>query len=85
MMDCTGSMGCWIKTAQDKLKQIIDEIGIEYPKAKFRVVGYRNISDDADRFSIKDFNEDYDGMKSFIGSCSTTGGSDGPEDINGAM
>ncbi len=83
MMDCTGSMRSWIKTAQDKLKQIIDEIRIEYPKAKFRVafVGYRDISDGLNRFSIKDFSDDYDETKSFIGSCSAMGGADGPEVI----
>jgi hypothetical protein len=37
------------------------------------------------RFSIKDFSDDYDETKSFIGSCSAMGGADGPEDINGAM
>ena len=65
-------MSTWIERAKDTLKEIIDQV-IENCKEdgnlKVRVcfVGYRDIKDN-ERFTIKNFTEDIQMMKSFIES-----------------
>jgi len=68
--DCTGSMYSWIQRAKDTLHSIIDSVKAENTGIKVRVafVGYRDINDGKDRFSVIDFTEDLDSVKSFINS-----------------
>ena len=87
IIDCTSSMFTWIDRAKETLKTIIDNV-IESCDGNLKVrvsfVGYRDHCD-RDRFSIKGFTEDIQGMKAFIQATPATGGGDAPEDVVGGL
>ena len=59
-MDCTDSMGEWIKQCKDNLKNIVDAVKSKSkPKAKIRVgyIGYRDYYGDKKDFDIFPFSD----------------------------
>ncbi len=94
LLDCTASMGSWIQRSKDTLCTIIDSVKTTYTDLAVRVsfVGYRDIGI-VERFVIKDFSEDLEEVKLFIGkvdaNSSKEPGSkvrvDGPEDVQGGL
>ena len=60
-------MGAWIERSKDTLKTIIDSVKAANKDLRVRVcfVGYRDIKD-VPRFSLKDFTDNIDEIKSFI-------------------
>ena len=87
MIDCTGSMSCYIAQARDTVNAVIDSVKETYPHSKVRIaiVGYRDIEDGPKRFEIMDFCESVLDVKNFLNSLAAMGGGDGPEDVNGAF
>jgi hypothetical protein len=87
LCDCTSSMYSWIDKAKTTLKEIISNI-VKACCGNLRVrvcfIGYRDHGD-SPRFSIKDFTEDIDSVKSFIQGVSASGGGDAPEDVVGGL
>jgi len=67
LLDCTGSMGAWIQRSKDTLKTIIDSVKKTHEGLSVRVsfVGYRDF-EHKQRFSIMDFTEDLESVKTFI-------------------
>jgi len=86
IMDCTGSMSSWIRSATDEIKSIIDKIQEMHSGTHIRVsfVGYRDIKD-LERFAIHEFTDDIEGIKEFISRQVAKGGGDLPEDVAGAF
>jgi hypothetical protein len=89
IVDCTGSMSGWISQVKTELSNIIDFIQNNNPHSAIRVsfVGYRDhdVKEKTRKFSIHDFTEDINAMKSFIQSVTAHGGADGPEDVTGGL
>lgn len=79
-------MGSWIQRSKDTLNEIIDNVKAVNPELKIRVsfVGYRDIQDH-ERFSIYNFTENIDEIKTFIAKVSADGGGDFPEDVQGGF
>ena len=75
-------MASWIERSKNTLREIIDNVKSDNPTLKVRVcfVGYRDIKDHP-RFSIYEFTEDLEKVKTFIKGVSATGGGDFPEDV----
>lgn len=67
ILDCTASMGSWIKRAKDTINEIIDNIITQNPGIKINVafVGYRDINDSR-RFEVCEFSSDVHAVKLFI-------------------
>ena len=86
ILDCTGSMGSWIKAAKNEILSIIDFTMNQYFGIEIRVsiIAYRDIQD-AERFEIFDFSTDYQSAFQFIEQLVAKGGGDAPEDIAGAF
>ena len=87
IMDCTGSMEQWIERAQHTLTQIIDSVRAENEGLTVRVafVGYRDFTEGEKRFSLMDFTEDINVMKTFIKDQQAFGGVDWAEDVQGGL
>jgi hypothetical protein len=85
VMDCTGSMGCWIKACKERviciasqIKQIISEQG-HAAKVRMAFVGYRDYKDDGLTYdeagiNVCPFTEDVEVLKSFVGNEVASGG-----------
>ena len=87
ILDCTASMYSWIQRSKDTLKTIIDQVKAENPTLKVRVsfVGYRDFGDGNKQYSVIDFSENLDIVKSFISKQDASGGNDMPEDVQGGF
>jgi hypothetical protein len=87
VMDCTGSMGAWIKTAKEELLRIVDGIKSDENGAAVRVgfVAYRDWEDGIDRISTQPLTSDIASIQRFIQSQTAKGGGDTPEDVNGGL
>jgi 60 kDa SS-A/Ro ribonucleoprotein len=91
MLDCTGSMGCWIEESKKKLIAITEQISCWFPPdggeaAGLRVsfVGYRDIGDDGQHVVVKP-TSDYQEVLAVVQQQRPSGGGDTPEDIAGAF
>jgi len=86
VMDCTGSMGSWIKVTVEKILLIAEQARELYSNIILRIgfIGYRDI-DDNGRIEICDFSEDIESVRIFINRMRAYGGGDAPEDIAGAL
>eukprot|EP01043_Picozoa_sp_COSAG02_P011089 COSAG02_NODE_403_length_23058_cov_12.124134_6_plen_797_part_00 len=88
MLDCTGSMGCWIAESKKKLISITEQISCWFPDGEggLRVgfVAYRDIND-RDQYVIVDPTSNFDELLEAINAQSASGGGDTPEDIAGAF
>ncbi|CAF1339542.1 unnamed protein product [Adineta ricciae] len=79
LMDCTGSMGCYIDATKTQIGQLTDTISKLYdttPRLAF--IGYRDIDESIEQL---DFTDDVDAFKMFLNQVKATGGHDTCEDV----
>jgi len=86
VMDCTGSMGSWIRKAKESVRNIIERVSTECDsQVRFSCVGYRDHHGQGynkdDKFIVKghDFTRSVDKAKGYLDSFSAAGGRDYPE------
>lgn len=85
VMDCTASMGPWLKTARHEILNIIDYVEDRHPYADIAVafVGYRDHGD-AERILLHDFSDVPDLVR-FLHTVVARGGDDAAEDVAGGL
>lgn len=87
-MDCTGSMGSFIKEAQENIRAIADEI-VRQEKADLHLalIEYRDHPPEDTSFvtRVLDFTWSLRDMKTRLDACSADGGGDAPESVVDAM
>jgi hypothetical protein len=85
VMDCTASMGPWIKTARQQVLSIIRNVEARHPYADIAVafVGYRDHGDD-ERILLHDFS-DVPTLYAFLHTVVAKGGDDDAEDVASAL
>jgi len=82
VVDCTGSMGSYIKTAQENIQMIVQEIiASESANVRFAIIMYRDYppQDSSYITQIKEFTENIDEMKNYVNAMGASGGGDSPE------
>lgn len=87
-MDCTGSMGSYIKTAQQNIRDIVETIvASEKSNVNLALVEYRDHPPQDSTFVTRahDFTSSVSQMKSWLDSCSAQGGGDSPEAVADAL
>ncbi|RUP48868.1 hypothetical protein BC936DRAFT_143787, partial [Jimgerdemannia flammicorona] len=91
VMDCTGSMGCWIDAGKNQIYGIVQKIkddikGTTSQELKIRVsfVAYRDFGNVGHLDSI-DFTETVELVKNKIAAQRASGGGDEPEDVAGGL
>ncbi|CAF1291734.1 unnamed protein product [Adineta ricciae] len=87
-MDCTGSMGSYIKSATDNIRMIIDEIiAKEKVTIRLALVEYRDHPPQDSTFvtRVHSFTNTVTEMKGWLEQCSAQGGGDGPEAVADAL
>ncbi|KAM9971669.1 hypothetical protein ACTFIW_011652 [Dictyostelium discoideum] len=86
MMDCTGSMGSWIKESKEKIISLTGLLANSYVGLELNAsfIGYRDITD-SNRFEVVPFTTDMGYLASKINEVVPIGGGDTPEDIAGAF
>lgn len=85
VLDCTGSMGHWIRAAKTKIREIVNTTQTEHPNTDIEVglVGYRDY-DDEERFIIVDFTTPEAVMRR-LAPVAAEGGDDVAEDVANAL
>jgi hypothetical protein len=85
LMDCTASMGDWIRAAKDEIREIVRETHTTFPFTEFKVafVGYRDYGDE-ERFVVVPFTNVED-LLDEMESVYAVGGDDLAEDVAGGM
>ncbi|KAN0018915.1 hypothetical protein ACTFIU_008849 [Dictyostelium citrinum] len=86
MLDCTGSMGPWIKESKEKIIKLTELLEKYYVGLELNVsfIGYRDIGE-VDRFEIFPFTTNLGYLSSQINLVVPHGGGDIPEDIAGTL
>jgi len=83
--DTTGSMGSYIKSAQDNITKIVEEITrSEKRDVRFALVVYKDHKD-SEVVKVYNFTESLRKMKEYVDQMSASGGGDGPEAVACAM
>lgn len=88
IMDTTGSMGSYIKTAKDNIRQIVDDITTSSGvNIKLALIEYRDHVPQESTFVTRfnDFTSSVSTMKSWLTKANAKGGGDGPEAVAEAM
>lgn len=88
--DCTGSMGQYIKSAQDNIRSIsasIHDRCKENTSVRFSLVKYRDHPPQDSTFitEVFDFTENVELMKRNVDTMTASGGGDGPEAVAAAL
>jgi hypothetical protein len=88
--DCTGSMGLYIRSAQENIRLIATSIHDRLGKTasvRFALVKYRDHPSQDTTFvmELSDFTENLDVMKSNVDAMAAKGGGDGPEAVAAAL
>jgi len=85
VMDCTGSMGAYIKMCQEKINQIVDIITKDNPNSEIKIafVGYRDHNEAPG--GVLSFSNNVNEVKTFISKVTASGGNDIPEDVCGGL
>lgn len=84
VMDCTGSMGEYIKTAQNNIRKIVEEIvSSEKSDVQLSLIEYRDHPPQDSTFVTRthDFTKSVSKMRSWLENCSADGGGDTPEAV----
>ncbi|KAJ8309002.1 hypothetical protein KUTeg_013876 [Tegillarca granosa] len=84
VMDCTGSMGEYIKTAQNNIRKIVEEIvSSEKSDVQLSLIEYRDHPPQDSTFVTRthDFTNSVSKMRSWLENCSADGGGDTPEAV----
>lgn len=89
-MDCTASMGHWIKAAKQHAVEMADTVvrDAAHLAVEMSFVCYRDIEHGDQNIVSRDFTTNIADLKSFIGTLkakSVPGQSDGPEDMSGGL
>ncbi|KAL3798707.1 hypothetical protein HJC23_004458 [Cyclotella cryptica] len=86
ILDCTGSMGSYIASAKNSIRDIIKCVASTNSSMNLRLalVGYRDIND-SKRFEVLDFVSSVGAFEDFLANLSADGGGDTPEDLAGAI
>ncbi|ESO93495.1 hypothetical protein LOTGIDRAFT_74212, partial [Lottia gigantea] len=87
-MDCTGSMSSYIKTAQDNIRNIVEEIvAAEKSDIHLALVEYRDHPPQDKTYVTRthDFTPSVKTMKGWLDGCSASGGGDTPEAVADAL
>ncbi|CAF3206819.1 unnamed protein product [Rotaria socialis] len=87
-MDCTGSMGAYIKSATDNIRSIVDEIvSKEMTNIRLALVEYRDHPPQDTTFvtRVHNFTDKVQEMKAWLEQCSAQGGGDTPEAVADAL
>lgn len=87
-MDCTGSMGSYIKTAQQNIREIVETIvASEKSNVHLALVEYRDHPPQDATFVTRthDFTSSVSQMKTWLDACSAQGGGDCPEAVADAL
>jgi hypothetical protein len=80
--DCTGSMGSYLRSAQDSIKNIVNGITLKGEcDIRFGLVKYRDHPPQDNSYVIEthDFTYDIQRMQAYVDTMSASGGGDGPE------
>eukprot|EP00475_Leptophrys_vorax_P043497 TRINITY_DN8392_c1_g1_i1.p1 TRINITY_DN8392_c1_g1~~TRINITY_DN8392_c1_g1_i1.p1 ORF type:complete len:589 (+),score=172.14 TRINITY_DN8392_c1_g1_i1:66-1832(+) len=87
LVDCTGSMILIISEIENKINTIVTKLSATMKNANIRLsfVGYRDISDGSNEFSILPFTKEISEFSDFMETVQATGGGDTCEDIAGAV
>lgn len=87
-MDCTGSMGSYINTAQKNIRDIVEAIvASENSNVHLALVEYRDHPPQDKSFVTRthDFTSSVSTMKSWLDNCKASGGGDTPEAVADAL
>ncbi|XP_013416697.1 uncharacterized protein LOC106178172 isoform X2 [Lingula anatina] len=87
-MDCTGSMGSYIKQAQQNIRKIVEDIvAAEKADVHLALVEYRDHPPEDTSFvtKVQDFTPSVSVMKKCLDACSAQGGGDTPEAVADAL
>ncbi|KAK6177184.1 hypothetical protein SNE40_015339 [Patella caerulea] len=87
-MDCTGSMSSYIKTGQDNIRNIVEQIvASEKSDIHLALVEYRDHPPEDSTFVTRthDFTSSVKAMKGWLDACSAQGGGDTPEAVADAL
>ncbi len=87
IIDCTGSMGCWIEACKKEIKSIIDCVRNQHFGIQIRVsiVAYRDHCDGDRIKEIFPFSNDIVACRKFLERLDACGGGDCPEDVAGGF
>jgi hypothetical protein len=85
VLDCTASMGPWIRAAKTKIREIVDTVTAEHPDSVIKVglMGYRDY-DDPVRFIPVEFTSPEEVMAALL-PVKAEGGEDRAEDVAHAL
>jgi len=85
--DCTGSMGQYIKAAQDNIQSIVGKIGSHGAKVRFGLISYRDHPPQERTYVTQShpFTEDVETMRGYVHTMKAHGGGDGPEAVTAAL
>ena len=84
LMDCTGSMGSYIQSATESIRQIVEEIvALEKSDIRMSLVEYRDHPPQEETFVTRahDFTASIKKMKEWLEECSAVGGGDQAEAV----
>lgn len=87
-MDCTGSMGSYINSARDNIRNIVEKIvASEKSEIRLALVNYRDHPPQDSTFvtEVHDFTSSPKTMKDWLANTSATGGGDTPEAVADAL
>jgi len=86
IMDCTFSMGSWLRAATEEINAIIDKIITTHRGVNIRVafVGYQD-HPTKNRFFIYPFTQNVSSVRKYISERTVGPGTDFPEDVAGAL
>lgn len=85
--DCTGSMGSYIRAAQDNIQSIVSKIGHHGAKVRFGLISYRDHPPQEKTYvtQVHPFTEDLEVMRGYVNTMKAHGGGDGPEAVTAAL
>ena len=86
ILDCTSSMGGYIASAKDSIRDIVKRVHSTNRSMNLclALVGYRDFCDST-RFEVLDFVTSVEEFESFLSCLGASGGGDAPEDLAGAI
>eukprot|EP01083_Nonionella_stella_P171864 588048_1 len=86
-IDCTASMGHWIKQTKIDIHTVVDVITTLYPDIQLRLgcVAYRDWGDGDRRLETLQFTKNIKKFKNWVGSLAAGGGGDRAEDVLGGL
>lgn len=87
LCDCTGSMGQYIKAAQDNIQSIVSKIGCHGANVRFGLISYRDHPPQEKSYVTQchPFTDDIEKMRGYVHSMTAQGGGDGPEAVTAAL